>query len=54
MSNYPSLLSLFLPGQHVSTGDVGKTRPLRERKGRERKWRERKGGERKGRRRNAP
>ncbi len=33
MSNYPSFLSLFLPGQHVSTGDVGKSRPLREGKG---------------------
>jgi hypothetical protein len=30
MSNYPSFLSLFLPGQHVSTGDVGKSRPGRE------------------------
>ena len=33
MSNYPSFLSLFLPGQHVSTGDVGKSRPLRGRAG---------------------
>ncbi len=33
MSNYPSFLSLFLPGQHVSTGDVGKSRPLRGRIG---------------------
>ena len=34
MSNYPSFLSLFLPGQHVSTGDVGKSRPLRGERGR--------------------